>query len=140
MVVVPSRESTPWWPIQAGWAAARPVVATHQAAPGLLEHEQDSVLVYPSENSLVWGIERVLFDADLRRPWDEQAGKAGRTLRLERRGRADRRTAGRRRQQDERSFQNHTNSRKHSREWSRIVAHDGSLMLRHPESYFVSFV
>ena len=64
MVAVPSRESTPWWPIQAAWAARRPVVATHQAAPDLLTHERDSVLVYPSENSCVWGIERVLFDAD----------------------------------------------------------------------------
>ena len=40
VIVVPSRESTPWWPILAAWAASRPVVATHQAAPGLLEHEQ----------------------------------------------------------------------------------------------------
>jgi glycosyltransferase involved in cell wall biosynthesis len=66
VVVVPSRESTPWWPIHAAWAARRPVVASHVAAPGLLEHERDGVLCYPSENSLVWGIERVLFDADLR--------------------------------------------------------------------------
>jgi glycosyltransferase involved in cell wall biosynthesis len=66
MVVVPSRESTPWWPIQAAWAARRPLVVTRPAAPGLLEHEQDGVLVYPSENSLVWGIERILFDAELR--------------------------------------------------------------------------
>jgi glycogen(starch) synthase len=65
VVALPSRESTPWWPIQAAWAAQRPVVATHKAAPGLLEHERDSVLVYPVEQSLVWGIERVLFDADL---------------------------------------------------------------------------
>jgi glycosyltransferase involved in cell wall biosynthesis len=41
------------------------VVATHTTAPGLLEHEHDGVLVYPSENSLVWGIERVLFDTEL---------------------------------------------------------------------------
>jgi glycosyltransferase involved in cell wall biosynthesis len=66
LVVVPSRESTPWWTIQAAWAAQRPLVATHPAALGLVEHEQDSVLVYPSENSIVWGIERILFDADLR--------------------------------------------------------------------------
>jgi glycogen(starch) synthase len=66
VVVVPSREATPWWPIQAAWAARRPLVATHNAAPGLLEHERDGVLVYPSENSIVWGVERVLFDADLR--------------------------------------------------------------------------
>jgi glycosyltransferase involved in cell wall biosynthesis len=66
IIAVPSRDSTPWWPIQAAWAAGRPVVATHQAAPALLEHERDSVLVYPAEQSLVWGIERILFDADLR--------------------------------------------------------------------------
>ncbi len=40
-------------------------MATHHAAPGLLEHERDSVLVYPVEQSLVWGIERILYDADL---------------------------------------------------------------------------
>jgi glycosyltransferase involved in cell wall biosynthesis len=66
MVVVPSRDSTPWWPVMAAWAARRPVVATHNAAKGLLEHEQDAVLCYPSENSIVWGVERVLFDAELR--------------------------------------------------------------------------
>jgi glycosyltransferase involved in cell wall biosynthesis len=65
LVAVPSREATPWWPIQAAWAARRPVVATHPAAPGLLEHERDSVLVYPVEQSLVWGVERVLYDIDL---------------------------------------------------------------------------
>lgn len=65
IIALPSRDSTPWWPIQAAWAAGRPVVATHKAAPGLLEHERDSVLVYPVEQSLVWGIERVLYDADL---------------------------------------------------------------------------
>ncbi len=67
VVVVPSREQTPWWPVLAGWAAGRPVVATHNAAPGLIAHEQDAVLCYPSENSLVWGVERVLFDAELRK-------------------------------------------------------------------------
>jgi hypothetical protein len=65
--VVPSREPTPWWPVLAAWAAGRPVAATHGAAPGLLEHEQDCVLFYPSENSCVWGVERLLFDADLGR-------------------------------------------------------------------------
>lgn len=66
VVCVPSRAQTPWWPVLAGWAAGRPVVATHAAAPGLMEHEQTGVLCYASENSLVWGVERVLFDADLR--------------------------------------------------------------------------
>jgi glycosyltransferase involved in cell wall biosynthesis len=72
VVVVPSRVPTPWWPFQAAWAARRPVVATHHAAPGILEHEQNSVLVFPSENSLVWGIERVLFDAELGRALGEK--------------------------------------------------------------------
>jgi glycosyltransferase involved in cell wall biosynthesis len=74
IVVVPSRQSTPWWPIQAGWAARKPVVATHEAARGLTEHEKDSVLIYPSENSVVWGVERVLYDEELRK----NIGAAGR--------------------------------------------------------------
>jgi glycosyltransferase involved in cell wall biosynthesis len=65
VVAVPSRESTPWWPILAAWAAKRPVLATHEAARGLLEHEKDSVLCYANENSCVWGVERVLFDPEL---------------------------------------------------------------------------
>src|SRR5262249_14448589 len=31
IIAVPSRDSTPWWPILAGWAAGRPVLATHDA-------------------------------------------------------------------------------------------------------------
>lgn len=75
LVVVPSRESTPWWPIQAAWAAHKPVVATHEAARGLTEHEKDAVLVYPSENSVVWGVERVLYDAELRKSLGEEGRK-----------------------------------------------------------------
>jgi glycosyltransferase involved in cell wall biosynthesis len=67
VVAVPSRESTPWWPILAAWAARRPLVASHEAAPGLVTHEQDCVLFYPNENSCVWGIERVLFDPEMGR-------------------------------------------------------------------------
>ncbi len=66
IIAVPSREPTPWWPIQAAWAAQRPILATHDAAPDLLEHEKDSVLCYSSVNSCVWGIERLLFDEKLR--------------------------------------------------------------------------
>ena len=64
MIAVPSRDATPWWPIQAAWAAHRPVVATHHAAVSLLEHDRDSLLVYPVEQSLVWGVERLLYDPD----------------------------------------------------------------------------
>jgi glycosyltransferase involved in cell wall biosynthesis len=74
IITVPSREPTPWWPILAGWAARRPVMATHDAAKPLLEHEKDSVLVYPSENSVVWGVERILYDPELRKV----IGEAGR--------------------------------------------------------------
>jgi glycosyltransferase involved in cell wall biosynthesis len=72
VVVVPSRETTPWWPIQAAWAARRPVVATHQAAPGLLQHDRDAVLVYPETPSCAWGIERVLSDSALGRALAER--------------------------------------------------------------------
>jgi glycosyltransferase involved in cell wall biosynthesis len=83
IVVVPSRHPTPWWPFQAAWAARRPVVATHNAAPGgILDHEINSVLTYPSENSLVWGIERVLFDPELALA----IGKKGRAVLEERFG------------------------------------------------------
>ncbi|HWY86262.1 MAG TPA: glycosyltransferase family 4 protein [Gemmataceae bacterium] len=67
IIAVPSRATTPWWPFLAGWAAHRPVVATHEAAPGILTNEEDSVLCYPNENSCVWGIERILYDAELGR-------------------------------------------------------------------------
>ncbi len=73
LVAVPSRAATPWWPIQAAWAAKKPMVATHEAAPGLIEHEKDGVLCYPSDNSCVWGIERILFDAELA----QRIGQAG---------------------------------------------------------------
>ena len=57
VVVVPSRGPTEPWPIQAAWAARRPLVASHSlAVNGLLEHERDAVLVYPHESSVVWGV------------------------------------------------------------------------------------
>jgi glycosyltransferase involved in cell wall biosynthesis len=62
VVVVPSRETTEWWPFQAAWAARKPLVATHVMKGELLSHETDSVLIYPHESSCVWGIERVLYD------------------------------------------------------------------------------
>lgn len=85
IIAVPSREQTEWWPILAGWAAGRPVVTTQAMKPALdLRHEQDSLVVYPDPNSLVWGIERLLFDADLmgrmreegRKQLDERFGLA----------------------------------------------------------------
>src|SRR5262249_40243701 len=66
IIAVPSRVHTEWWPILAGWAAQKPVVTTHtMAGPLQLQHEVNSVLAYPHDSSLVWGIERLLFNWDL---------------------------------------------------------------------------
>jgi glycosyltransferase involved in cell wall biosynthesis len=73
IVVAPSREHTEWWPFQAAWAARRPVVASHALAGSLMEHERDCVRVYPHESSVVWGVERLLYDAGLR----ERVARAG---------------------------------------------------------------
>ena len=67
VVVVPSVEATPWWPIEAAWAADRPVVATAQSASLLLEHERNCLLVQPDEKDLAAGIERILSYAGLGR-------------------------------------------------------------------------
>jgi glycosyltransferase involved in cell wall biosynthesis len=67
IVVVPSRDSTPWWPVLAGWAARRPVVATRVAAAPLLEHEFDSLLVEPNEQSVADGVIRLLDEPDFAR-------------------------------------------------------------------------
>ncbi len=65
VIVVPSRERTENWQILAGWAARKPVVATHEVATGLGIHERNSILIFPHESSCVWGIGRVLGDAQL---------------------------------------------------------------------------
>jgi len=75
IVVVPSRERTEDWQILSAWAARRPVVATHEVADGLCLHEQDAVVIYSNPGSCVWGIERVLFDAEL----GQRIGERGRS-------------------------------------------------------------
>ena len=67
VIAVPSIDTTPWWPIEAAWAASRPVVATREAAPSLLEHEQDCILTEANEQDLAAGIRRVLSDPELGR-------------------------------------------------------------------------
>lgn len=66
IIAVPSRERTTEWPVLAAWAAHRPVVATHNAASGLVQHDQDGLLVYPNENSLVWGLDKLIGSHELR--------------------------------------------------------------------------
>jgi len=67
VVVVPSRQATPWWPIEAAWAANRPVVTTPEAAPALVIPDQDAAVVHADEASIAAGIERVLADPDFAR-------------------------------------------------------------------------
>jgi glycosyltransferase involved in cell wall biosynthesis len=67
IVCVPSRAKTDDWPVLAAWAAKRPVLATHPTAGNLLKHQVNCLLCYPVENSLVWGIEQLLFNEDLRK-------------------------------------------------------------------------
>jgi glycogen synthase len=62
LVVVPSRQATPDWPVLAAWAARRAVVASHEAAPQLVVHDQNGVLVYPTMDSCAWGIDSLLSD------------------------------------------------------------------------------
>lgn len=67
IVVAPSRETTMWWPIQAAWAAGRPVVASLPLVQAMgLHHEEDCISIYPHESSCTWGVERLLFDQELR--------------------------------------------------------------------------
>src|SRR5262249_5037436 len=67
IIVAPSREQTEWWPIQAAWAARRPVVASHQTGGTLIAHAQDGILVYSPESSLVWEAGRLLLEEQLLR-------------------------------------------------------------------------
>jgi glycogen synthase len=67
VVVVPSRKATPWWPIEAAWAANRPVVTTPNAAPALVHADQDAAVVVADEASIVAGIERILNDPEFAR-------------------------------------------------------------------------
>ena len=67
VIVVPSMDATPWWPIEAAWAASRPVVATAEAATALLEHQHDCIVVEPNERDLAEGIHTVLSNPELAR-------------------------------------------------------------------------
>ncbi|HLX60442.1 MAG TPA: glycosyltransferase family 4 protein [Planctomycetota bacterium] len=62
IVIVPSRKATEQWPILAGWAAGKAVVASHEGAGGLVEHEQNGVLIYPLADSCAWGVDRIFND------------------------------------------------------------------------------
>ncbi|MBN2021575.1 MAG: glycosyltransferase family 4 protein [Pirellulales bacterium] len=62
VVVVPSRKATPWWPIEAAWAANRPIVTTPDAAPALVRADRDALVVNADDASIAAGVERILTD------------------------------------------------------------------------------
>lgn len=62
IVIVPSRTNINPFQVLASWGAKKPVVATHAGSCGLIRHEENGILIYDNPNSVVWGIERVLFD------------------------------------------------------------------------------
>ncbi len=62
IVIAPSRKPTERWPILAGWSAGKAVIASHEAAGGLIEHEQNGVLIYPLPDSCSWGVDRIFSD------------------------------------------------------------------------------
>ncbi len=72
IVVVPSRQATPWWPIEAAWAANRPVLTTPEAAPALVHADRDAAVVNADEASIIEGIERILNDPDFARAIAEE--------------------------------------------------------------------
>jgi len=72
IVVVPSRQATPWWPIEAAWAANRPVLTTPEAAPALIHADRDAAVVNADETSILAGIERILNDPDFARAIAEE--------------------------------------------------------------------
>ena len=73
LVVVPGRQAGSSDAIDAAWCARKPVVATHESASALAEHERDALLVYPSENSIASAVVRILDDPELAR----KLGEAG---------------------------------------------------------------
>lgn len=75
VIAVPSRSKTEEWPILAAWAAKRPVLSTQAMIGSLLKHEENSVVTYANEGSMVWGVERLLFDEGLRKKVAENGSK-----------------------------------------------------------------
>jgi glycosyltransferase involved in cell wall biosynthesis len=64
IIVIPNRITTTPFQVLAAWSAKKPIVVTHAGGCGLIKHEENGILVYDNPNSIVWGVERILFDWD----------------------------------------------------------------------------
>ncbi|MBN1910437.1 MAG: glycosyltransferase family 4 protein [Pirellulales bacterium] len=60
VIVVPSRTATPWWPLEAAWAANRPVLTTPEAAAALAIPDRNAAVVNADEASIAAGVDRIL--------------------------------------------------------------------------------
>lgn len=64
IVVVPNRVQTGPYQVLAAWSAKKPLVATQAGGCNLIKHEENAIQIYDNPSSVVWGIERILFDWD----------------------------------------------------------------------------
>jgi glycosyltransferase involved in cell wall biosynthesis len=75
VVCVPSRNEPFGIAVLEGWAAGKPVVATHNGGPReLISHGQDGYLIYDSPSSICWGISQIFGNFDHAR-WMGQNGR-----------------------------------------------------------------
>lgn len=62
MVVIPSRKVSTSYQILAAWSSEKPVVATYEGSFGLINHENDGIMVQDNPDSIRWGIEKIVSD------------------------------------------------------------------------------
>jgi glycosyltransferase involved in cell wall biosynthesis len=65
-MVLPSRFRVPWDDAVVDLArlAGRPVVTTHAGPAFLIQHEQNGLITYDNPGSMVWALDRLLFDPE----------------------------------------------------------------------------
>ena len=63
-VVFPCRSAKPLATVLYAWSAAKPVIVTHTGPAEFVWHDVTGLKVYPTEASLVWGMERILRDRE----------------------------------------------------------------------------
>ncbi|MBN2372976.1 glycosyltransferase family 4 protein [bacterium] len=62
MVVIPNRKRAKPFQVLSAWSAKKPVVATQAGGCGLINHEENGIQIYDNTSSMVWGVEKILFD------------------------------------------------------------------------------
>ncbi len=62
IVVIPNRKEIGQYQVLAAWSAKKPVVATKAGSCGLINHEENGICIYDNPGSVVWGIEKIIYD------------------------------------------------------------------------------